>query len=158
MLDKIGYRDVWNFSRHYWRKRPKTALFLVVLMITATLADTIFPIYTGKIVDALAGHTPGDEDALSEVMGYLGIYIALSVSFHTLRWLSITLWARFAVRCLYEIVTDAMHKVQRFRRIGTQIPLPAVRCAKSRAVCGHSTFTATRFSWGSCPLSSSCLP
>jgi ATP-binding cassette subfamily B protein len=114
MTEKVNYKDVWNFSRHYWRKRPKTAMLLVVLMITATLADTIFPIYTGKIVDALAGHEPGDENALREVLGYLGIYIALSVAFHTLRWLSITLWAWFAVRCLYEIVTDAMRKVQRF--------------------------------------------
>jgi ATP-binding cassette subfamily B protein len=114
MLEKIGYRDVWAFSLSYWRKRPKVAVALVVLMITATLADTIFPIYTGKIVDALVGHEPGDPDAMREVLGYLGIYIALSISFHTFRWMAISLWAWFAVRCLYEILTDAMQKVQRF--------------------------------------------
>lgn len=114
MLEKIGYKDVWAFTWHYWGKRPKAALALVFLMIAATVVDTFEPIYTGKIVDTLVMAAPGDETALREALGYLGVFVALVFTFQLLRWASISLWAWFAVRCLYEIVTDAMSRVQRF--------------------------------------------
>ncbi len=114
MLEKVGYRDVARFTWHYWRQHPVALALLAVLMITATLADTIFPVYTGKIIDALVGHEPDDPEALRNVLTYLGIYFALSLSFHTLRWAAISLWAWFAVRNLYALLTDAMRKVQRF--------------------------------------------
>lgn len=90
------------------------AIALVLLMILATVIDTFEPIYTGKIVDALVQGKPGDPEALYEALGYLGVIVLLVFSFQLLRWASISLWAWFAVRCLYEIVTDAMRKVQRF--------------------------------------------
>ncbi len=114
MLEKIGYRDVLRFTWHYWRRRRKAALALVALMIAATIVDTFEPIYTGKIVDTLVSHEPGDPVAMREALGYLGVFVVLVFSFQLLRWASISLWAWFAVRCLYEILTDAMQKVQRF--------------------------------------------
>lgn len=114
MLEKIGYKDVGRFAWHYWSRRPRAALALAALMIAATVMDTIFPVYTGKIVDALSGHPPGDEAALWQALNYLLIYIVIGLAFHTMRWGAISLWAWFSVRNLYEILTDSMRKVQHF--------------------------------------------
>ena len=114
MLEKITYKDIIRFTLHYWRKRWKTGVALIILMLTVTGIDTLFPVITGKIIDSLVGHKPQDPGVLRHVLTWLGIYVALSFSFHTLRWRAISLWAWFAVRNLYEILTDAMRKVQRF--------------------------------------------
>ncbi len=114
MLDKVTYKDVIRFTRHYWGRRWKVGIALVALMLTVTCVDTLFPIITGKIIDTLAGHTPQDEGVVRAALTWLGIYICLSFSFHTLRWMAISLWAWFAVRNLHDILTDATRKVQRF--------------------------------------------
>lgn len=114
MLEKVGYKEVWKFTWHYWGKRAWVGAVMVALMIAATVIDTFVPIYTGKIVDALVTYQPGDVQGLHESLLYLGVFLVLGVLFNILRWASISLWAWFAVRCLYEILTDAMHKVQRF--------------------------------------------
>ncbi|MCC7304913.1 MAG: ABC transporter ATP-binding protein [Alphaproteobacteria bacterium] len=114
MLEKVDYKDVINFTWHYWSKRRKTLALLIAMMLTVTGIDTLFPVITGRIIDSLVGHSPRDPGVLEEVLTWLGIYVALSFSFHTLRWAAISLWAWFAVRNLYEIVTDSMRKVQRF--------------------------------------------
>ncbi|MGQ0526522.1 MAG: ABC transporter ATP-binding protein [Alphaproteobacteria bacterium] len=114
MLRHIGYKEVIKFTWHYWRKRWKAGLLLVTLMISATMVDTFSPIYTGKIVDALAAHPAGDPAGFHAALKYLGIFACLSAGYHAFRWMALSLWARFAVRNMYEILTDAMHKVQRF--------------------------------------------
>jgi ATP-binding cassette subfamily B protein len=114
MLEKVGYRDVVRFSWNYWRKRPRTGTLLVGLMVAATVVDVFVPIYTGKIIDALVTYSPGDAEGMDKALHYLLIFVALGMSYNVLRWASVSLWNWYAVRNLYEIVTDAMQKVQRF--------------------------------------------
>ena len=114
MLKTVQYKDVWKFTWHYWRKRRGSGILLLALMIAATLVDTAIPVFTGKIIDALISATPGDESAMQISLFYLGVFVVLGFTFHILRWFSNSLWAWFAVQCLYEILTDAMSKVQRF--------------------------------------------
>ncbi|MFP4098613.1 MAG: ABC transporter ATP-binding protein [Alphaproteobacteria bacterium] len=114
MFEKVKYKDVWNFTWHYWRKRPKSGIALVVCMLCATLLDVFIPVYTGRIIDALVAASPDDPEAIEQIFIYLGIFVVLGFGFNLLRWASISLWAWFAVRVLYEILTDAMRKVQRF--------------------------------------------
>jgi ATP-binding cassette subfamily B protein len=114
MLEKVNYKDVARFALHYWKKRPWMGLLLVVLMLIATLVETVFPVYTGRIVDVLATHKPGDPGVLRTVAELLAVYISFSFSYHFFRWTGGMLWARFAVRNLHAILTDAMAKVQKF--------------------------------------------
>lgn len=114
MLEKVDYKDVLNFTRHYWGKRWKVAIALLALMLTVTVVDTVFPVITGKIIDTLVGHTPQEEGVMRAALSWLGLYVCLSFTFHTLRWAAISLWAWFAVRNLHDILTDATRKVQRF--------------------------------------------
>ncbi len=111
---KVKYKDVLKFALYYWRRRGWTGLFILGLMLFSTIIDSFIPVFTGKIIDALVASTPGDKEALNAALFYLCIFMALGFTFHIVRWISISLWAKFAVHCLYEILTDGMQKVQRF--------------------------------------------
>lgn len=114
MLEKIGYRDVWRFSWHYWRKRWKLGAVLMITMIAATVADTFGPLLTGRLVDALVTHDSNSGEGTRLALFYLSLMVAQGITYQLLRWRAISLWASFAVRNLHDIVTDSMRKVQRF--------------------------------------------
>jgi ATP-binding cassette subfamily B protein len=114
MKERVKYKDIMRFAWHYWQKRVPMGIILVALMIVATIVDAFVPIYTGRIVDAMIAADPNNPEDLSEALNYLWIFMGLAASFQILRWISISMWAKFAVHCLYEILTDAMQKVQRF--------------------------------------------
>jgi len=114
MFEKVNYRDVCAYAHHYWRRRAAVGLTMLGLMAAATVIDIFVPIYTGKIIDALVKHSPGDPGAMGEALTCLGAFTALALSFHLLRSGSLLLWQWYAVHCLYDIVTDALRKVQRF--------------------------------------------
>lgn len=114
MFEKVSRKDVWDFSWHYWGKRPLTGAIMIALLVMATIIDTFIPVYTGKIVDALVTYGPEDAEALPKVLFYFGIFVTLGFAYNVLRYVSISIWAWFAVQCLHELLTDAMCKVQRF--------------------------------------------
>lgn len=114
MLEKVNYKDVVHYASHYWSRRAAAGLGMIALMMLATAIDVFVPVYTGKIVDALVSRPAGDAKAMKDALSYLGIFAALAVSFNLLRWASISLWAWYAIQCLYDILTEALHKVQRF--------------------------------------------
>lgn len=114
MLEKVNYKDVTRFTWHYWRRRPWLGLALLGFMLAGTLVETAFPVYTGKLVDVLASHTPGAGNAARDIFNVLIVYMAFSFSYHFLRWAAVSLWARFAVINLHAILTDSMAKVQKF--------------------------------------------
>ena len=112
--EQVTYKDVFRYAKHYWRQRAKVGYALLALMFFATVLDVFVPVYTGKIVDSLVGSPAGDEQALEQTIKYLGIFAGLAFAFNLLRWGAISIWAWFAVHAMYEILTEALHKVQRF--------------------------------------------
>jgi ATP-binding cassette subfamily B protein len=114
MSENIKYKDVFRFAMHYWRKRPVMGCSLLGLMLAATIVDAFIPVYTGKIIDALVGNENEMTQATSEALVFLGIFALLAVTFNILRYAAISLWASFAVKAMYELLTEAMQKVQRF--------------------------------------------
>lgn len=110
----VTYGDIARFAMHYWKRRPGLGFGAVGLLMTATIIDAFVPVYSGKVIDALTGHLPGEEEALKAALRYLAVFVGIGLAFNLLRWASLTLWARFAVANLKEIVTETMAKVQRF--------------------------------------------
>ncbi len=109
-----GYRDVLRFATHYWRQGLRLGILSAALMMAAVTMDSIVPIYTGRIVDAMSKHSLHDAVALHKALAaFWGFFVLalLNVAFRTG---SMFCWNRFAVHNLYRIVTDGMRKVQRF--------------------------------------------
>lgn len=110
----LKYRDVARFAMHYWARRKRTGWLLAALMLAATLTDAFIPIYTGRIIDALVSHDAAEAGAMGTAIHYLLIFVGLGLGHALLRSASSAVWNWFAVRNLYDILTDATRKVQRF--------------------------------------------
>ena len=50
-----AYRHVLGFVFHHWSHRPALVGFIIVLVIASTLAEVMVPVFSGRIVDAIAG-------------------------------------------------------------------------------------------------------
>lgn len=111
---KINYRDVARFAWHYWRRRPYAGLAILGILMVATVIDVFVPVYAGKIIDALVGAEAGDPQAANAALGALAVFAVLIGLFTALRSLSMALWAWLGLKFLYDVLTEAMHKVQRF--------------------------------------------
>lgn len=114
MSKNIGYRDVGRFALHYCKRRPRAGLLCIGLMFAATAIDVLVPVYTGKIIDALVGHYPGDTQALHSALYYLLVFAVIAIMFNVLRYSAIHVWNWFSLRNLHDVLNEAMQKVQRF--------------------------------------------
>src|SRR4051812_3612413 len=112
--NKAGYRDVLRFAVHYWKPKKRLGFAAAALMMAAVAMDSIVPVYTGRIVDAMSRHGAGDPAALAGAWAAFWGFAALAFLNQTFRVGSMFFWNRFAVSNLYRIVTDGMRKVQRF--------------------------------------------
>jgi ATP-binding cassette, subfamily B, bacterial len=111
---QVSWKDVWRFSWHYWRPNKLLGAGAAVLMVAAVSMDVIFPVYTGKIVEALTKHEPGSPEGLREAWMAFWAFVVIAGGNQVLRIGSMFFWNAFAVRNLHAIVTDGLHKVQRF--------------------------------------------
>jgi ATP-binding cassette subfamily B protein len=111
---QISYKDVMRFAWHYWRPNKWFGIAAAALMLTSVSMDAIVPIYTGKIVDAMVGHSPGDTSAWNDAWSAFWAFAVLAFLHQALRVGSLYFWNGFAVRNLQKIVVDGLHKVQRF--------------------------------------------
>ena len=103
-----------SFSFHYWKRRPKSGIALMILMTLATILDSFVPVFAGRVVDAVVANEGQPEIAIDMALINLFIFAGLLLAFDIVRWGSFILWIRFAVRNLYDILTDATGKVQKF--------------------------------------------
>lgn len=111
---QVPYRDVVRFALHYWRPKKWFGIAAAVLMMASVVTDSIVPIYTGRIVDAMTGHTATDTSAWSGAWGAFWGFAVLALLHQLFRICSMFCWNYFATQNLYQIVTDGMQKVQRF--------------------------------------------
>jgi ATP-binding cassette, subfamily B, bacterial len=111
---QISWKDVSRFSWHYWRPNKWLGAGAAVLMLASVSMDAIVPVYTGKIVDAMTNHGPGDTVAWNAAWSAFWAFTLLAFMHQVLRIGSMFFWNAFAVRNLHAIVTDGLHKVQRF--------------------------------------------
>src|SRR5262245_14371880 len=50
----VSWMDVARFSWHYWQPQRGLGAVSVALMLLSVTMDAIVPVYTGKIIDAMA--------------------------------------------------------------------------------------------------------
>lgn len=111
---KVTFAKCLQFARNYWRRTALPGIGAVVFMLSSVLVDTLIPVYSGQIVDAMTQGDNSVEVAAGIAFQAFMMFMFFGVVHHLLRFVSFVLWNKFAVRNLYNIVTEAMHKVQRF--------------------------------------------
>jgi ATP-binding cassette subfamily B protein len=106
-----AYRNVLGFTFRRWAGRPAIIAVICVLVITSTLAEVMVPVFSGQIVDAIAG---GQTSAASEAMRAFMIVVGLGLTSVVLRWFIFQGVIRLTIRMMAELVNDGFYRVQRF--------------------------------------------
>ncbi|WP_349960115.1 ABC transporter ATP-binding protein [Rhizobium sp. ZPR3] len=104
-----AYRNVLGFVFRQWTHRPTLVGTIILLVIASTLAEVLVPVFSGHIVDAIAGGNEAD-DAIRA----FAIVVTLGLTSVTLRWFIFDGIIRLTLRIMADVVNNGFYKVQRF--------------------------------------------
>ncbi|MDK4735829.1 ABC transporter ATP-binding protein [Rhizobium sp. CNPSo 3490] len=104
-----AYRHVLGFVFHHWRHRAVLVGVIIVLVAASTLAEVMVPVFSGRIVDAIAGGHAAD-GALSAFV----VVVVLGLTSVVLRWFIFNGIIRLTLRIMADVANNGFHKVQRF--------------------------------------------
>ncbi|KQX35199.1 multidrug ABC transporter ATP-binding protein [Devosia sp. Root436] len=106
-----AYRNVLGFTFRHWSGRLPLVGVICALVIASTLAEVMVPMFSGQIVDAIAGGTNGGADA---ALRAFAIVVGLGLTSVVLRWFIFQGVIRLTLRMMADIVNNGFHRVQRF--------------------------------------------
>lgn len=106
-----AYRNVLGFTFRRWSGRPALIAVICVLVIASTLAEVMVPVFSGQIVDAIAG---AETSAVAEAVRAFAIVVGLGLTSVVLRWFIFQGVIRLTIRMMAELVNDGFYRVQRF--------------------------------------------
>lgn len=118
-LENLRIRDIFTFTWNYWKQYPLYIFPASGLMIIATMCDIFIPVFSGRLVDALAlgfaAATEAEKDVqIRAAYWALGGFAGLAAMHHILRITGVRLWVKMTTQILKRITDDALYKVSRF--------------------------------------------
>jgi ATP-binding cassette subfamily B protein len=114
---KNAMHDVLVFLFSHWRHEARVAIAVACSMIVATAADLLMPIFSGRLVDAIAlSVSPASSRAavLPIVIHSIAIMAALGLVLMAGRHLAMLGIIRLTLRTMSRMAADAFWRVQRF--------------------------------------------
>ncbi|MGA8160648.1 MAG: ABC transporter ATP-binding protein [Acidobacteriaceae bacterium] len=107
-------RHVLTFLMRHWRREPWSVAAVASCMGLATGADLLLPVYSGRLVDAVAGHAGGRVAALHAAVAAILAMAVLGLILAAMRYLALRAIIRLTLRLMSRMATDAFWRVQRF--------------------------------------------
>jgi len=104
-----AYRNVLGFVFRQWMHRPALVGSIILLVVASTLAEVLIPVFSGRIVDAIAGGNAADGAIHAFV-----IVAALGFTSVVLRWFIFDGIIRLTLRIMADVANSGFHRVQRF--------------------------------------------
>jgi ATP-binding cassette subfamily B protein len=104
-----AYRNVLGFVFRQWTHRPALVGSIILLVTASTLAEVLVPVFSGRIVDAIAGGNAADGAIRAFV-----VVAALGLTSVVLRWFIFNGIIRLTLRIMADVANSGFHKVQRF--------------------------------------------
>jgi ATP-binding cassette subfamily B protein len=105
-----AFRNVLGFTFKHWRKQPVRIAFIAALVLTATMAEALSPVFAGRLVDAVASGQGGRELAISAFWLMSGLYLS-SVALRQLVFLNLI---PLTLKMMSDVTAQGFHRVQRF--------------------------------------------
>jgi ATP-binding cassette subfamily B protein len=109
-----AFRRVFQFTGAHWRRQPVRLTLIVIAVLASTAADVLTPLYSGRLVDAVARGAATDELAWNAAIAAFSMLIALSAMAITLRHVVFQAIVGLTLRMMSDISADAFARVQRF--------------------------------------------
>lgn len=106
-----AFRNVLGFTFSHWRHQPRRIALIVGLVMVATLAEVLVPMFSGRIVDAISS---GGNEALNGALTAFATVVALGLTSVLLRFFVFQGIIKLTLKMMAEIVNDGFYRVQRF--------------------------------------------
>ncbi len=84
-LRASAFRSVLGFTFAHWRRQPWRLSLIMGTFLLSTLADVMTPLYSGRLVDAVASSASADEVAWNAAMAAFSVLVALALTGVVLR-------------------------------------------------------------------------
>ena len=106
--------QVLAFLFRHWRHEARVVVAIALSMILATCADLLMPIFSGRLVDAIASRSILRDAALHIAIQSIAIMAALGLVLLAGRHLAMLGIIRLTLRLMARMASDAFWRVQRF--------------------------------------------
>jgi ATP-binding cassette, subfamily B, bacterial len=111
---KNAMREVLAFLFRHWRREKWLVVWVALCMIVATAADLLLPVYSGKLVDAIAVHAAGRSLALRGALRAIAMMALLGAVLTGLRYAALMGIIRLTLRLMSRFAGESFWRVQRF--------------------------------------------
>ncbi len=108
-----AFRNVLGFTFSHWRRQPWRVATIAGLVLLATLAEALSPLFAGRLVDAVAGGGGQDEAITAAITAFVTMSV-LYLSSVVLRQFVFFNIIALTLKMMGEIASSAFHRVQRF--------------------------------------------
>jgi len=112
--NKSAMRDVLAFLFRHWRREWPVVAGTALSMAAATLADLFMPVFSGKLVDAIASPLHARQAAWHAGVRAILMMAALGALLLTGRHLAMLGIIRLTLRLMSRFASDAFWRIQRF--------------------------------------------
>jgi ATP-binding cassette subfamily B protein len=109
-----AFRSVLGFTVEHWRLQPVRLAIIATAVLLSTLADVLTPLYSGRLVDAVASGAATDVVIWNSAVTALSILVALAAGAIVLRHVAFITIIDLTLKMMSDIAADAFHRVQRF--------------------------------------------
>jgi ATP-binding cassette subfamily B protein len=109
-----AFRSVLGFTAGHWRRQPIRLTMIMTTVLVSTLADVLTPLYSGRLVDAVASGAAADIVAWNAATAAFFMLIALALGAIVMRHIAFMGIIDLTLIMMSDIAADAFHRVQRF--------------------------------------------
>ena len=113
-FSKNAMRDVLTFLFRHWRREAVVVTGITLCMTVATVADLLLPVFSGRLVDAIASHDVARAPALRHAAQAIAIMAGLGIILMAARYAALLGIIRLTLQLMSRFASDAFWRVQRF--------------------------------------------
>lgn len=115
-LDLRGgaFASVLGFTFAHWRRQPWRLALIIATFLVSTLADVMTPLYSGRLVDAVARGAATDAAAWDAAVAAFSVLVSLALAAVVMRNIAFVGITDLTLKMMADISADAFRRVQRF--------------------------------------------
>jgi ATP-binding cassette subfamily B protein len=109
-----AFRSVFRFTNSHWFRQPFRLATIMGAVLVSTLADVLTPLYTGRLVDAVASGAAANEVAWNAAIAAFAMLLSLAFGAIVFRYIAFMGIIDLTLKMMADIAADAFHRIQRF--------------------------------------------
>jgi ATP-binding cassette subfamily B protein len=114
LFGKNAIRDVLGFLFRHWRREAAVVTGTAISMAVATVADLLLPVFSGRLVDAIASHNIARAQAFHTAVHAVVVMAILGAILMAARHLAMFGIIRLTLRLMSRFASDTFWRIQRF--------------------------------------------